>query len=167
MAEDETVKQCVNGHYEGGFAMLVATDKRLLLVDQKPMYLTIEAMWYDKIASVDYNYRMLNASICIFGMNKEITFTSWNHSRLREVLMYSQKRMAEAKAAEENQNQFASQNQQPQYQYVPYFVQAPSANPQYQNNLQIPVPPNKTDPAVYAATRLPFNRRRYYSARSS
>src|ERR1700690_4438056 len=38
---DEEIVECVNGIYEGGFALLVATNVRVLLIDKKPLnYLT-------------------------------------------------------------------------------------------------------------------------------
>ena len=36
---DEEIFECTNGYYEGGFALLVATNIRVLLVDKKPLNL--------------------------------------------------------------------------------------------------------------------------------
>ena len=33
--DNESIYECVNGFYEGGFGLLVATDTRVLLVDKK------------------------------------------------------------------------------------------------------------------------------------
>ena len=35
----EIIEHCINGYYEGGFALLAATNQRVLLVDKKPFYL--------------------------------------------------------------------------------------------------------------------------------
>lgn len=82
----ECISNCVNGIYEGGFALLAITDQRLLLIDRKPMYLTIEDIRFDMIAEIDYNHRLLNATARIYSTNKQLAFTSWNHTRLRNLI---------------------------------------------------------------------------------
>lgn len=89
----ETIAQCTNGYYEGGIALLVVTDHRLLLVDRKPMYLTIEDLRFDMISEIDFSHRLLNATIRIFSTNKSLMFTSWNHARLRRLVEYLQHRV--------------------------------------------------------------------------
>src|ERR1700733_4215990 len=63
---DEAIAQCTNGHYEGGFALLVATDRRIILIDRKPMFLTLEAISYDMIAEINFNHRLIDSTIRIF-----------------------------------------------------------------------------------------------------
>jgi hypothetical protein len=89
----ETIAQCTNGYYEGGIALLVVTDHRLLLVDRKPMYLTIEDLRFDMISEIDFSHRLFNATIRIFSTNKSLMFTSWNHARLRKLVEYLQHRV--------------------------------------------------------------------------
>ena len=91
----ETVAFGVNGHYAGGFAFLCVTDRRLLLIDRKPMYLTLEDVRFDMIAEVDYSYRVLDATIRVFTSNKSLIFTSWSQHRLRELVQYTQQRVME------------------------------------------------------------------------
>jgi|GEM_PF-857506 hypothetical protein len=91
----ETVEHCVNGSYEGGFAMLVATDQRVLLIDKKPLYLTLEDVRFDMVAEVDFNHRLLNSNIFICTPNKSLRFIGYNHMRLRKLFHYVQTRVAE------------------------------------------------------------------------
>jgi hypothetical protein len=88
----ETIEHAVNGRYEGGFAMLVATDLRVLLIDKKPFYLTVEDIRYDMVAEVDYSHRLLDATIRICSVNKVFRFTSFRHRVLRQQTMYIQQR---------------------------------------------------------------------------
>ncbi len=98
LLEDEEIYEVVNGLYEGGFAMLVATDVRLLLVDKKPMnYLTVEDMRFDMINELDYSHRLLGAHISISAGAKNLKFTSLNQPRLRKLIGHVQHCMAEAK----------------------------------------------------------------------
>jgi hypothetical protein len=92
---EETIAQCVNGTYENGFAMLCVTQYRVLLVDRKPMLLTLEEISYDMIAEVDYHTRLLNSTIRIFTPMRNLVFTSWSQHRLRKCVDYIQQRVME------------------------------------------------------------------------
>lgn len=95
---DEKILELVNGFYEGGFAILVATDVRVLLVDKKPMkYLTVEDLRFDMINEMDYSHRFIGANISIATGNKTLKFTSLNQPRLRSLISHVQHSMAEAK----------------------------------------------------------------------
>lgn len=86
----ETIAHCANGRYQNGFAMLCATDHRLLLVDHKPMFLSVEDIRYDMIAEIDYNRNLLDATINIITPSRKLVFSSWSMYHLREVLNYTQ-----------------------------------------------------------------------------
>lgn len=94
----EEIYECVNGLYEGGFALLVATDIRVLLVDKKPLnYLTVEDMRFDMISEMDYSHRLVGAEISISSGNKLLKFRSYNQQRLRKLIGHVQHCMAEVK----------------------------------------------------------------------
>ncbi len=115
---DEQIYECVNGIYEGGFALLVATNVRVLLVDKKPMnYLTVEDLRFDMINELDYSHRLLGAHINISAGNKNLSFRSYNQVRLRRLINHVQNLMAEFKNKQsqhsEGQNlQLSQLNQQ-------------------------------------------------------
>lgn len=90
LIEGETVTHCLNGRYEGGFATLCATDRRLLLIDKKPLYLTLEDVRYDMISEVDYSSRLVDATVRICTVNKQVRFTSFNNDKLRSLTAYLQ-----------------------------------------------------------------------------
>jgi hypothetical protein len=116
----EKIKHCVNGQYEGGFAMLCATDQRVLLVDKKPMYLTLEDIRFDMIAELDYNHRLINANVSICTPNKALRFTAYNHGRLRQLFNYTQQRVMEIRQHYMNMGQQQTQPQQIQQQPAAY-----------------------------------------------
>lgn len=105
----EQIKGCLNGHYEGGFAMLCITDQRILLVDKKPMYLLVEDIRYDMIVEVDFGYRLLDASTTLCTPNKTLTFRAFKQKELREATTYIQRRVMELR-----QQNMAQVVQQPQ-----------------------------------------------------
>jgi|GEM_PF-604423 len=95
---DEEIYECVNGIYEGGFALLVATDLRVLLIDKKPLnYLTVEDMRFEMINEIDYSHRLVGANISISTGYKDLKFTSFNQYRLRKLIGHVQHCMAESK----------------------------------------------------------------------
>ncbi len=93
----EQIKACMNGRWEGGFAMLCATDRRILLIDKKPMYLTIEDVRYDMVSEVDYSYRLLVSTTRICTPNQVLVFMGWNHSKSRTLTNYVQQRVMEVR----------------------------------------------------------------------
>jgi hypothetical protein len=114
LGPNEIIEACVNGYYEAGFALLVATKNRLLVVDKKPFnYLTVEDMRFDMINEFDYQHRLFGAQIKISAGNKLLHFTSLNQVRLRRVLSYVQTRMIEIKQEQqewqENQQRHLAQ----------------------------------------------------------
>ena len=179
LTEGEKIQHCINGHYVGGYAMLVATDHRLLLIDSKPMFLTMEAIWYDKIGQIDYYYRLLNATICISTPNKEVRFTTWNGKNLHELLLYSQLKMAEAKkessllsnVLERSESRIAELETKqepepsPSYSFNKQIADTQAAQPE-EPHMYIPEMQEASTPydlTLYKATHLPFSRRRYYA----
>src|SRR5437870_5550235 len=70
----EKIMAHAHGWYDNGFATLVATSERLLLIDKKLFHLTIEDVRYDMIAEVDFNARVLDATVRISSVNKTLRF---------------------------------------------------------------------------------------------
>jgi hypothetical protein len=91
----ENIKFCISGRYEGGFAVICATDLRLLLVDKKFMYLTIEDIRYDMIVEVDYNYRLMDATLSVVTPSRTLRFVSTKKQPLRNTATYVQHRVME------------------------------------------------------------------------
>lgn len=91
----ETIMYCLNGRYEGGFAMLCVTDQRVVLVDKKPMYLTLEDIRYDMVSEVDFSQRLLDANIVILTVGKKLSFVALKVQLLRKATAYIQNRIME------------------------------------------------------------------------
>lgn len=119
----ETILEVLNGYYTGGFAVLCATNLRLLLIDKKPFILTIEDVRYDKINEIDYHARLLDASAVVHTPSKQLRFTSWRHRDLRSLVSFVQRhimqlRQQSAEQALAMHPQFNSQ--QPTLQQIEY-----------------------------------------------
>lgn len=90
LAPNEEIQHAVMGKYEGGFALIVATDHRVLLIDKKPWFLTMEDICYDMISEVDLHSRLIDSTASIITLNKTLNFTSLRRTRLRELVRYVQ-----------------------------------------------------------------------------
>jgi len=101
----EIVEHCVNGSYEGGFALLVATNQRVLLIDKKPFYLTLEDIRFDMISEIDYNHRLLNSTVFICTPNKAMRFLGYNQYRLRQLFHFVQTKVMEIRQHYQQQGQ--------------------------------------------------------------
>lgn len=96
--DGEQISECVNGFYEGGVALLVATELRVLLIDKKPFnFLTVEDLRFDMINEIDYSHRLFGASIIISTGSKTLRFSSLNQGRLRHLITLVQEHMSQSK----------------------------------------------------------------------
>lgn len=143
----EEIKFCVNGMYEGGFAMLTATSQRLLLIDKKPFYLTLEDIRFDMIAEINFNHRLLDASLQIFTPNKQFRFIAFNQSRLRQMYNFIQQTIMELR---QQYLQLAQPEQKEQY--VTYARQVASAAETAAEKVNLPT----AQQSNHSASNLPI-----------
>ncbi len=63
---DEHVKGVAYGRYTNGSAMLVATDRRILFFDKKPMFQTLDELTYDIVSGIKLTEQFLFSSLILF-----------------------------------------------------------------------------------------------------
>mgnify|MGYP001792859115 CR=1 FL=1 len=126
--ENEEIKSFATGRYFGGLAILVATDHRLILVDKKPMFLSVEDIRYDMISEINYSSRLLNSHITVFTINKQHSFMSSfkNRNQLRHLTYFVQQRILILHQNMTFQNNVGSDASQQSYQHstpfrAPYY----------------------------------------------
>lgn len=154
---DEEIYECVNGLYEGGFALLVATNFRLVLVDKKPLrYLTVEDLRFDMISEIDYSHRLIAAQINISTGSRNLRFISLNQQRLRKLIGHVQHCMADSKKKqsehEEDQKLHLEQiNQQLHIYLLAQQRQQQKIQEQLEKNNQFPsdVEPIRPSPELF------------------
>lgn len=111
LMDDEKILQAVNGYYDGGFALICVTNYRVLIVDKKPLALTVEDLRYDMIAEVDYSSRVFTSILHIYTPMRTLVFTSWSMGKLRASMNYIQQRVMELRNNDYLMNQFMQQKQ--------------------------------------------------------
>ncbi|MCA9327057.1 PH domain-containing protein [Candidatus Saccharibacteria bacterium] len=107
LMDDEQITQAVNGYYDGGFALVCVTNYRVLIVDKKPLTLTVEDLRYDMIAEVDFSSRVFSSVLHIYTPMRTLIFTSWSSVKLRKSMNYIQQRVMELRNNEFLAAQFA------------------------------------------------------------
>jgi len=112
--------------------MLVATNQRVLLIDKKPLYLTLEDIRYDMMAEVDYNHRLMNASILIVTPSKTLRFVAYNNDRLRKLFHFVQQRVMEIRQHYQHLQEYQQYAQVPQPTPIPEAIQAQLATPAFE-----------------------------------
>lgn len=139
LMDDEEIISLANGRYFAGFATLVATNIRLLIIDKRPFFMTYEDIRYDMISELDYTSRLLDATLHIFTVNKQHRFTSFRHrDQMKLLTTYVQQRVMEIRQHQQQPfNAIAAQDQPPAP--PPQPMPAPPAPPQ-------PVPPAPEPP---------------------
>lgn len=102
----ETIMYCINGYYENGFAMLCVTDHRAVLIDKKPLFLSLEDIRFDMVSEVDFDGRLVDSSVTICTVSKKLRFTSWKGVKLRQATSYLQRRVMESRQHQPIASQF-------------------------------------------------------------
>ena len=173
LMDDETILQAVNGYYDGGFAMLCVTNYRVLIVDKKPLALTVEDLRYDMIAEVDFSSRVFTSVLHIFTPMRTLVFTSWSMSKLKASMNYIQQRVMELRNNDYLMSRFMQQKEQPaqkfasgkrwQRQSVPQMVPTTAASEKPTAQFDAYRPPVR--PLINPYTKVPLlsRRRRYPS----
>jgi hypothetical protein len=91
----EQIQACINGHYKGGFATFCVTDQRLLLIDKKLFFLTVEDMRFDMITEIDFSAQLVTGNLSVCTPTKTMHFTTLRPKKLRELSCYVQNRVME------------------------------------------------------------------------
>ncbi len=99
---NETIKHLVAGRYEGGIALIVATDHRVLIIDKKPMFLMVEDVRYEMISEIDFGQKLFDCVVHINSFTKSVWFNSYRKKQLRALSSYIQHRLSEMRNQQQN-----------------------------------------------------------------
>ena len=91
----ETILHCVYGYYVGGSGLLVATDKRLLLIDQRPLYLHLEELTYDRIHESRIGRKLMQSVLFIRSGSKRLRFRTMSDARMKRLFRFVENKLAE------------------------------------------------------------------------
>lgn len=122
LMDNEKIIAASPGRYFSGFALLIATDQRLLLIDKRVFFMNVADTRYDMISEINFSTRVYDATIHIFTVNKQHNFTTFKYKKqLRELTSYVQQRVWDLR---HNSNQ-PSVVPMPEQQSIANMVQVP------------------------------------------
>ena len=98
LMDNEKIIAAAPGRYFSGFALMVATDQRLLLIDKRTFFMTVEDTRYDMISEIDLSGRIYDVTVHIFTLNKQHNFTSMRYKdQLRQLCAFVQRKVWETR----------------------------------------------------------------------
>ncbi|HSX44043.1 MAG TPA: PH domain-containing protein [Candidatus Saccharimonadales bacterium] len=144
LTDHEEILAVVTGYYQNGYALLVATDYRLLLIDKKPLFLNIEDTRYEMISEVDFSNHLLNAAVSIRTINKTMVFKSIRQRKLRNATTLIQTKVMELRQGQQQPMESAVMQYEP-LPVQPAMMSTPMPTVQLGTQQQ-PDPANYTQP---------------------
>lgn len=114
MIPGEEIEQLMGGKYRVGYAIIVATNFRLLVIDKTlGGGLVIEDIPYDMIAEVEFVHNPFGSTLVVFARSKKVEFKAYRGTPVRDFAQYLEQRMMETR------NQIRTM-QRPFFDNVPY-----------------------------------------------
>lgn len=93
--EDEVIHHFASCGYPSGIAVLMTTDRRVLLVDKVPFSLIVEDVPYDCITSIDYGLGLITGWISINTFSKKLHMRRINRMRIPHIATHIQFKIRE------------------------------------------------------------------------
>lgn len=92
---DEKIGGVVYGHYEGGHGMLVATDRRIIFLDRKPLYANQEFVNYDVVSGVHHSYSGFGSTVTLHTRIRDFVIHTYNEDCAQNFVNFLEDRIIE------------------------------------------------------------------------
>ena len=92
---DEHVGGVVYGRGETGSVMIAATDKRVIYLDKKPLYINEDEMTYDVVGGVSYSHAGPGSTVTLHTRIKDYTIHTLNARAAEIFIQYVESRCLE------------------------------------------------------------------------
>lgn len=99
---DEAIGGVVYGHHPDGFAMLVATDRRVIFLDRKPLFENEDEITYDVISGVSFGHAGFGSTVTLHTRVKDYPIKTYNQKCAHRFVEYIESRCLEHKNRREN-----------------------------------------------------------------
>ena len=93
--DHEHIKAAVFGYQEAGFVMLVATDKRVLFVDKKPLFINQDEVTFDVVSGVKINETVAGATLKLHTRVKDYKLFTFNEKSAENFMRFIETRCLE------------------------------------------------------------------------
>jgi len=99
--KDEHIKAAIYGLYgdskgvQSSSGMLIATDRRMIFIDKKPLFTDIDEFGYGAVLGINVNNALLFSSVTVHTANKEYKFRNVNRKCARQMKLYIESNVVE------------------------------------------------------------------------
>ena len=97
---NEHIGGVIYGHFEEGFAMLVATDLRVIFLDRKPFFTNQEEITYDVVSGINFGHAGFSSSVTLHTRIKDYHIRTLNLRCADQFVEYIEYRCLEHGAQE-------------------------------------------------------------------
>ncbi len=93
--EDEHIGGVVYGQHKGSSVMIVATDKRVIFLDRKPLFSRKDEFKYDVVSGVEYSRVGFDSTVILHTRIKDINIRTMNQRCASNFVQYIESRSLE------------------------------------------------------------------------
>ena len=88
LEDGEVIQRCVSGLYSDGYAIMLATDRRVLFLDKKIMSFRAEDIRYEMVSEVEHYLGPVGAKLRIHCLSKSFEIKSLHHDAVQTFAIY-------------------------------------------------------------------------------
>lgn len=92
---DESIRGVVYGWLKGDVVMLVATDRRVIFLDKKPLFVNEDEITYDAVSGVKFSHVGFFTTVTLHTKVRDYTTRSLNEHSARTFVAYIEMRRIE------------------------------------------------------------------------
>lgn len=92
---DEHIKGVVYGRHQEGHAMLVATDKRIIFLDKKPLFINADEMTYFIVSGIRFTRAAMSCTVTLHTRVKDFSIRTFNAKCAEAFVEYIESRSLE------------------------------------------------------------------------
>lgn len=93
--QNETIGGVVYGKHPDGFSMLIATDKRVIFLDKKPLFVNEDELTYDVVSGVRNSHTGMGTTVTLHTRVKDYPIKTINHKCADGFVSYIESRRLE------------------------------------------------------------------------
>lgn len=97
---DERLGGVVYGHHHDGYAMLVATDRRIIFLDKKPLFVNEDEIKYDIVGGVSFGHAGYGSTVTLHTRMKDYAIRTLNQRCATTFVEYIESRCLERELEE-------------------------------------------------------------------
>ena len=126
LEQGEVIERAASGYYDDGYAVVLATNRRVLFLDKKLMSFRAEDLHYEMISEVEHYLGPMVAVLRVHGLSKPIVLKSLHHSNIQAFAIHVEQKSSDIRFNMQNVQTWANLMERAQSQQQP---QMPARNP--------------------------------------